>query len=182
MPEDSLLSPKDVLMRFEQRFIDALQGSLSKHDRVVGGGLFQSIKASTKVFGQKVSLEISMEDYWKWVDEGRKKGSKQPPPQAMLKHIADRGDRWNPVSQRISKFNKNKKGLDVARKKPLPMDQARKTLAFLIGRVIKKKGIKPTHFATEVMEGNLIKEFRSELSKSVGREIKIEISKVTDVV
>lgn len=180
MPEDNLLSPRGVLQSFEQRFIDALQQSLTDKDRLVSGGLWQSIKASTKVFGQKVALEISMADYWRWVDEGRKAGSKQPPPKAMLKHIADRGERWNPVAQRISRFSKNKKGLDVQRKKPLAMPKARNTLAFLIGRSIKKHGIKPTHFATNVMEGNLIKEFRSELSKAVGREIKIEISKVTE--
>ena len=170
------ISPREILDEYAQRFIDALHSSLEKHDRVVGGGLFQSVKASTKILGQKVILEISMEDYWKWVDEGRKAGGKQPPPQAMLKHIANRGERWNPVAQSISKQYKNKKGLLVQRKKPLPMDKARKSLAFLIGRSIKKHGIKPTHFASEVMhDSDLLDEFRKDLNIAVGRNIKIEI-------
>ena len=177
-----ILSPREVIDSYRQKFIDALQDSLTKHDRVVKGGLFQSINATVKVYGQTITLSIIMVDYlrgvdyWRWVDEGRKAGGKQPPQAAMLKHIADRGERWNPVAQKISRFA-NKKGLEVLRKKPLSMDKARKTLAFLIGRSIKKHGIKPTHFASEVMEGNLIDLFTKDLTLSVGRNIKIEIVK-----
>lgn len=180
MAEGNLISPRDILAQFEQKFIDALQKSLEDKDRLVSGGLWQSIKASTSVYGQKIVLEISMEDYWKYVDEGRRPGAKQPPTKAMLKHIANRGERWNPVAQKISKLRKNKKGLEVKRGKPLPMDKARKSLAFLLARSIKKKGIKPTYFATKVMTGDLMKDFRTELNKAVGREIKIEINEVLE--
>lgn len=180
MAEGNLISPRDILAQFEQKFIDALQKSLEDNDRLVAGVLWQSIKASTSVYGQKIELSISMEDYWKWVENGRSKGAKQPPLKAMLKHIANRGERWNPVAQKISRLRKNKKGLEIKRGKPLSMDKARKSLAFLIARSIKKNGIKPTFFASEVMEGNLIKQFRKELSESVGREIKIEIAKITN--
>ena len=51
-------------------------------------------------------------------------------------------------------------------------------LAFALSTNIKKKGIKATHFATEVMyESTLIAELKQDLITSVGREIEIEIVK-----
>ncbi len=167
---DDILNPRQVLEQYENKFIDALHKSLEKHDRVSAGGLFQSVTAITKVYGQKVILEISMADYWKWVDEGRKKGSKQPPSEAMLKFIKNRG-----LTPHLIAKNK---GLKKKDRKPINKEAQYKSLAFLIGRSIKKHGIKPTHFASEVMDsGNLIAEFKAELSKSVGRNIRIEIDK-----
>jgi hypothetical protein len=167
---DDILSPRQVLESYEKKFIDALHKSLEKHDRISGGVLFQSVTAITKIYGQKVTLEISMADYWRWVDEGRKKGGKQPPPDAMLKFIRNRG-----ITPSLIKKNKALKKKD---RKPINKDAQYRTLAFLIGRSIKKNGIKPTHFATEVMdESKLIADFREELNIAVGRNIQIEIDK-----
>lgn len=167
---DNTLSPRQVLDNYSQRFIDALQESLTKHDRVSAGGLWQSVKAITKIYGQKVVLEISMEDYWKWVNDGRKPGGKQPPPEAMLSFIRNRG-----ITPKLIAKNK---GLKKHERKPLNKEAQYKSLAFLIGRSIKKHGIKPTHFADEVMDkGKLIMEFKKDLNLAVGRNIKIEISK-----
>ena len=174
---------KDIMDDYTQKFIDALQDSLVKHDRFAKGTLFQAINARVKVFGQSINLEITLtnygeiDEYWKVVDKGRRAGAKRPPQSAMLKHIADRGNRLNPIAISISKSYKNSKGIIKTRKKPLPMDKARKTLAFLIARNIGKKGLQPTNFASEVMHGNLIDLFREDIKKAVGRDIKIEIDK-----
>lgn len=166
-------TPREVLQDYSQKFIDAFHKSIERHNRMASGNLWQSVKAPVKVMGQKVVLEIRMDDYWRWVNDGRKAGSKQPPTAAMLKHIANRRMNYKDIQN----FYTNKKGLKIKRKKPLQKDVALKTLAFLIGRKIKKKGIKPTHFADEVIESNLINEMEKELSISVGRMIKVEIAK-----
>lgn len=166
-------TPYDILKKYSEKFIDAIHTSIEKNDRLAKGLLWQSVKAPVKVMGQKVVMEITMNDYWKWVNDGRKAGSKQPPQSAMLDHIANRGI----STKRIENFYKNKKGLQIKRKKPISPEKARKSLAFLMGRSIKKKGIKPTYFLDEVLESDLIKEMESELSKSVGRMITIEIKK-----
>lgn len=166
-------TPYDVLRDYSQKFIDAIHKSLEKHDRFASGLLWQSVKAPVKIMGQKVVLEITMNDYWKYVNDGRQKGSKQPPSDSMLKHIANRGI----GTKDLENYYKNKKGLKVKRKKPLSPEKARRTLAFLIGRKIKQRGIKPTHFMDEVIESNLVNEMEKELSKSVGRMIKVEIAK-----
>jgi len=153
-------SPRDIMIAFEQKFIDALQASLEKNDKATPGTLWQSVKANTKVFGQSVVLEISMNDYWKFVEKGVdgtmikhgspfkfKASGKAIPKSAIDKFIANRG-----------------------------LPHKKKGLAFLIGRSIKRKGIKPTHFASDVMEGSLMKEFSRELNLAVGREIKLTIA------
>ena len=166
-------TPYDVLKNYSQKFIDAIQSSLEKNDRLAKGLLWQSVQAPIKVMGQKLVMEIRMNDYWRWVNDGRRAGSKQPPPQAMLDHIANRGI----STKRIENFYKNKKGLQIKRKKPISPEKARKSLAFLIGRSIKKKGIKPTHFLDEVLESDLVTEMESAISKSLGRMITLEIKK-----
>lgn len=166
-------TPREVLQEYSQKFIDAFHKSIEKHDRLASGNLWQSVKAPVKVMGQKVILEIRMDEYWKWVNDGRAKGGKQPPTAALLKHIANRAMNYKDIQN----YYKNKRGLKVKRTKPLTKEKSLKTLAFLIGRKIKKKGIKPTHFADEVIESSLINEMEKELSISVGRMIKVELSK-----
>lgn len=188
-----VFSPQQVLDNYRQKFIDALHSSLEKHDRVSGGGLFQSVKAGVKVYGQKVVLEIRMEDYWKFVDEGvdgtkksvgsqyKFKIGKPIPLSAVKMFIANRG-----IVPAMS-ISKHKKSLKIKGKGKLS-SKLRKavvdpkgqldSMARAMGVNIKKHGIKPTHFATEVMhESNLLELFKKDLSIAVGRNIKIEIEK-----
>lgn len=173
------MSPIDILNGYGKKITDALRENLKEKDRYASGSLYGSIIAMpVKVYGQKIELIINMNEYWRWVDEGRKKGSKQPPPQAMIKHVAVRGERYNNTLTKMQTEYKNKKGLTVKRKKKLTRLQANKQLAFLIGRGIKKKGIKPTYFATEVFESSLIDNLKKDLAKAVGREIKLDLIKI----
>lgn len=167
-------NPYELLQEYEQIITDSLFKSLEKNDKVASGLLAQSIEAKTVIFGQKVSLQVYMNDYWKWVDEGRKKGSKQPPQDAMLKHIAVRGEWHVKKVSDLSRF-RTVKGKQIVRKTPLPLDKARKTLAFLIGRSIKKHGIKPTNFVEEGLAG-IQKQLENDLLEAVGRQIEIELT------
>lgn len=162
-------------MDYEQKLIDAIVKSIHDNNKYARGQLAQSVKAETVIYGQHVVLEVSMLEYWKYVEYGRAKGSKQPPQDAMLAHIRDRG-KWHVGKVKdIQNFYKNKKGLMVKRKKPLSADKARKTLAFLIGRKIAKNGIEPSGFLKQVKESSLVNDLEKELLKTVGREIKVSI-------
>ena len=174
MPTDNPVY--DIIADYEQRFIDAFQKAIEKHDKATPGTLWQSVKATTKIFGQSITLEISMLDYWKFVDSGVdgwaksvgseykfKKSGKRIPLDVMKSFIAARGI---PV--------KALKKSGLKKKKPSnPYDSA----AWAMGYSVKKKGIKPTHFVKEVTEGSLVDEFKKDISTAVGRDIKIEISK-----
>ena len=167
-------NPYDILREYEQTITDALIKSLESNDKVASGLLAQSIEAKTKIFGQTISLQVYMNDYWKYVDQGRKKGSKQPPQDAMLKHIALRGEWHVKKVNDLSKF-RVVKGKQIARKTPLPLDKARKTLAFLIGRSIKKHGIKPTNFVEEGISG-IERQLEADLLEAVGRQIEVQLT------
>lgn len=160
MPEADIKSPRQLLMDYEEKLINAIHASLEKHDRVARGQLWQSVKAETKIYGQAIVLEVSMLEYWKYVEEGRRKGAKAPPLDAMLNFIRDRG-----IKVRDKKVKKSKQSLE----------SKRKGLAFVLGRAIKKKGIKPTHFLAEVVEGNIVSQLEKDLIESVGRDIKVAI-------
>jgi len=174
-----------ILISFEDKIGAALEKSLMENDRVANGILASSLLATTKVFGQTVVIEIHMEDYGKFVNEGvdgtsRSVGSrfkfkkKNLKDGVMLKHIADRGERLNPIVQNISRQYKNSKDVVVTRKKPLSMDKSRKTLAFLLGRKIAKQGLHPTNFVKEGLD-TILPEMEAALLKAVGRQIKLDI-------
>lgn len=165
-------SPRQILENYKQIIIDALADSLEKNDRVAKGGLVQSISINIRSFATNMVMEISMADYWKYVDGGRRKGSKMPPIDAMLKHIANRGINYKGIQNTY----KNKKGQIVKRKKPLAKEKALRTLAFLIGRGISKKGIKPTNFVDEAFDNNILDNMSKDLSTALGREILIDLN------
>lgn len=180
-------SPIDVLIKYKQRILDAVTESLDKNDKVASAGLRQSAEVQYVIFTTEVSLILYMNSYWKFVEEGVdgtqvRRGSpykftkKNINQKAMLKHIADRGDWHIAKVKSIQKEYKDKDGKIVQRKKPLPADRARKTLAFLIGRQIAQKGIKPTHFVDEALyQSTIIDELTEDLSEALGREIELNL-------
>jgi hypothetical protein len=183
---------QDILDDYSQKFIDALQDSIKKHDRLASGGLWESVKATTKVFGQSIVLEISMEDYWKFVDKGvdgwetkvgsefkYTKAGKPIPLDAVKKFIASRGIGLKSMSIAKHKTLSSIKGkgkLSKKLKKAINTSQY-DSIAWAMGYNIKKHGIKPTHFASDVMDGNLLDNFKKDITIAVGRNIKIEINR-----
>lgn len=178
-------TPYQVLENYVDIIHDSLIKSLYSNDRYVKGGLAQSIEATVKVFGQNIILQVYMNDYWKFVDRGvsgtqvkrnteysfKKKNLDK---KAMLKHIANRGERFSPMWEDIQKNYTNKKGLKVSRKKPLSAVKARNTLAFLIGRKIASQGIEATNFVDEGIDGIKVR-LEKDLLEAVGRKIEIDI-------
>ena len=165
-------SPRQILENYKQIIIDALADSLEKNERVAQAMLRQSISINIRSFATNMVMEISMLDYWKYVDGGRKKGAKMPPIKAMLKHIANRGINYKGIQNNY----RNTKGILVKRKKPLAKEKALRTLAYLIGRSISKKGIKPTNFVDEAFDNNILDNMSKDLSTALGREILIDFN------
>ena len=156
-------SPRKILENYKQIILDALADSLEKNDRIAQGLLVQSISINIRSFATNMVMEISMADYWKYVDGGRKKGSKMPP----INGINYKG---------IQNNYRNTKGILVKRKKPLAKEKALRTLAYLIGRSISKKGIKPTNFVDEAFDNNILDNMSRDLSTALGREILIDFN------
>jgi len=137
--------------------------SLEDKDKVSSGNLAQSINVEVTEEKTKFVFTLRMDDYWKYVDEGRKKGGKQPPQEAMLEFIALRG-----IQPKAPKTIK-------PRKKAISQDKLRKSLAFAMAKSIKDNGITASNFYTDEIEG-LTKGLVKEVSKSLAKDIKIEFT------
>lgn len=82
MPKNKLEKALEV---FGEEYINAIGDILRKEDKVASGDLIKSL--DTRVFktgfGTSYTLKIIAEEYLKYVDEGRRAGSKAPPIQPI---------------------------------------------------------------------------------------------------
>ncbi|MBQ2007676.1 MAG: hypothetical protein II236_03265 [Alistipes sp.] len=126
---------------------------------LAGKNASRTLANNTKYFvkseGVTFSVGLRLEEYWKYVEYGRKPG-KFPPPSAILK--------WIEVKPVI----------------PRPDDKGRipkpKTLAFLIGRKIATEGIKPTpvlQTTVEELNNTFLERIREALKQDIGDALAI---------
>ena len=82
MPKDRL---QTALKVFGKEYIEELGKELKAAGKDASGNLLRSLdsKVLKTGFGTSYTLQILSEDYLKYVDEGRRAGSKQPPLQAI---------------------------------------------------------------------------------------------------
>lgn len=168
---------EDLFLEMRQETIDALVQSLKDVDRFVSGNLAQSIDVRYIVGDKELSFTVYADDYYKFVDKGvsgtqrkfntpysfKKKNIKQ---RAMAEFIANRG---------IYEF-KDKTGkvlFSVNKKSKTPRNERFKTLAFLMGRTVAKRGFSPTNFVGRVINEDWKKDFTKRLSKAIGKDIRV---------
>lgn len=156
----------EILKKKAEYIVDSLKKNLEKHDSIASRKLFQSIRFDIKIFGSSYIFQIMMEDYWKWVDEGRPPG-KMPPIDKLSKWIAQKG---LPIRSQV-------KGLKRKSKKSLSeqVKSRNRQVAFLIARSIGKKGIKPTNFYSDVINAKFWTDFKSDIAKVLKQEYTIQI-------
>ena len=122
----------DALNEFRGEYVKELTNSLTEKNLISSGQLGESIKLNVqpkvKVFGQIYRMQIRMAEYGEYVDEGRKPGKGLPV--GVL-------EKWLTYPNTLQKVT----GQDRQLK-----DHERKSLAFLINRSIKRKGIKPKNW------------------------------------
>lgn len=130
---------------------------------LAGKNASRTLANNTKYFvkseGVTFSVGLRLEEYWKFVEYGRKPG-KFPPPSAILK--------WIEVKPVI----------------PRPDDKGRipkpQTLAFLIGRKIATEGIKPTpvlQTTVEELNNTFLERIREALKQDIGDALAIITTK-----
>ena len=119
----------DALNNFRGEYVRELTNSLTEKNLISSGQLGESIKLDVqpkvKLFGQIYRMQIRMAEYGEYLDKGRKPGKGVPP--GVL-------EQWLKYPNTLQKVTGQDKQLK---------DYERKSLAFVINRSIKKKGIKP---------------------------------------
>lgn len=138
-----------VFERYGARLVEIYQYLLSQRGKNASHTLSDSVSYIVRSEGTTISVSLRMEEYWRYVEYGRKPG-KMPPPSAILK--------WIEAKPIIPKPN------DAGRI-PSP-----KSLAFLIARKIGREGIKPTPILQATVE-DVTAEFRNEIQAALQADI-----------
>lgn len=141
-----------------------------------GGGQASDLSGSVnyKVLNRNgiVTFQLTMNDYYKFVEAGRKKGARGVPIDVLSKQWQN-SKNINAVT--VLKEINIKAG--IKSKKTIPYDKAAKTLAFLIQRSIKKKGIKPRPFLNKVLTDDRMNKLKQMLAPVIKQQFILEIKK-----
>lgn len=141
-----------VLKGRAEGLIEVLKKNLRQNDSIASRKLIQSIAPRISIFGNVFTMEILMEDYWRYVDEGRKPG-KQPPIEPIMKWISQKGIPLSPISKTRNKKIRSLKNRTVRKGfRQRSKTSLARSLAFLIARKIGRKGIQPTNFLTDEIQ------------------------------
>ena len=111
-----------VLNDFGKFLVEEYRDNLILEDKNASNALYDSVKYQVKTDKGRIEVNLSLLDYWKYIENGRKAG------------------KWPPISA-IEKW------IEVKPILPRPMDNGQlptvQQLAFLISRKIGLEGIKP---------------------------------------
>lgn len=117
------------------------------------GTLRKSLRGEVKAMPNSFEADILMEEYGEWVDKGRKRG-KGVPPQDLRKWVKQK-----PIKPR-----------DAAGSFVKVTDARINSIAYLINRKIKKKGIEPTNFLTDPFDRKF-KDLPQEIIEAYGLDV-----------
>lgn len=175
MANNDLNTVAGIIQKYGQIIIDRMKDVLQRVGKEATGRLIASIRfEDVKVFGQSYSYNLLMEDYYKYIVDGRQPNGKLPPEEPILEWIRDKGIK----PQRLSLLNKIKsKGKNKG--KAYTALEIYKSTAFGIRKGIAKKGIKPLPFIDMAVTDELKQSFKNEISAALGREITIQIKNIT---
>lgn len=145
-----------ALTNFLNDFVSTYKSLLIRDNKKASGDLINSIKALNIEFNTtKYTGSISLKNYWKYVEYGRKPG-KFPPPKKILN--------WVKVKKILPKPIKGIKPTE-------------KQLAFLISRKIARDGIKPGNQFSEAL--NLV---WTKYEKIISDAITKDLSETIDII
>lgn len=119
------------------------------------GQLYRTLNYSVKMNNTSWLISISLEEYWRYIEYGRRAGAKMPPLDVI--------EKWINVRQIIPHSMTLKSGKTV-----LP---SVKQLSFLIARKISRDGIRPRPFFKQSFE-SAKREFLHKIEEAIIADIK----------
>ena len=143
------------LQNFAEDIRDRYRDVLAKNDHIASRKLVDSIKTQVEVGENYYEVTMTLEDYWKYVENDTKPHF--PPPDAILK--------WIQIKPVIPRPDANGR---------IP---TQKQLAFLIGRKIAREGTTGTHDLEQTKE-DILPWWREQISKALGHDIENYIRKL----
>jgi len=133
--------------------VNRLKKELQKLGKVATGGTYNSVHSVEEFSEKRSSSSVFADEAIDFIDKGRRKGGKFPPPDVIEEWVRQRG---------IVFRQDNGKAMPV------------KVVAFLIGRKIARDGIEPTHVIDRVFNKKSYKELiKRRLSKASLEDIRV---------
>lgn len=144
-----------VLGEFAQELSNRYQDNLIRDNKIASGNLLNSIDYKVQYDDRAIWVELHLEDYYKWVENGRGPG-KFPPPDKIMEWI-----RVKPV-------------IPDDRGGKLPTEQQ---LAYLIGKKIAEEGIEPGNQLHNAMD-----DIYSQFEEKIDEAIALDVNEAIDII
>jgi hypothetical protein len=171
----------EILAEFGKEFSEDLIQELIDKKVVGGGGSASELAGSIKFRVTRVpSIEFTMNDYWEFVEYGRRKG-KKPPIDAIVQWIKWKGIRPTLYDKLKDKTLGKTKGAERKQLREAAYEKSVKSLAFAIANKIAEKGTikrfnyKGANFITDVLNDR-VERLEKRLLDEVGIEIQVELT------
>ena len=167
MLEDKLKAfVEEWAVKVQQNAIDVVDSTID-YSGGQSSDLSGTIETNVEVTGQaQVRFTLSMADYYKFIENGRKPNSKMPPSTKLIDFIKKRNIR--------PEMPKTLKG----KKRSLSYESRVKSLAFIIARSIGKKGIKPRPFVSKIVTPELKQELAVGLAEAFKQQFIIDLKEL----
>ena len=140
-----------LLNSFAQTIVNRYREHISEY---ASGKLYKTIDYTITSKSDSYLVTINLEEYWKFIENGRRAGAKIPPVSAIENWIKVRKIIPRPVTLKSGKTR-------------VPTV---KQLAYVIARSIARNGIAPRQFMRESIEDTL-SDFQSKLSAAVRKDV-----------
>lgn len=124
-------------------------------EQMNNGELYRTISYSVSTVSSGWVISVSLADYWKYIENGRRAGAKMPPVSAI--------ENWIKVKQIIPHSMTLKSGKTVIPTIP--------QLSFLIARSIGQRGIQPRPFFKKSFEAAK-REYLAKIEEAIIQDIK----------
>lgn len=138
---------KRVLAEYSNVLVQVYRQVLSSKGKNASYELSNSVRPQVREDSNNLYVELRLLDYWYYVENGRRKGAKQPPPDVIEEWI-----RIKPIKPKNGKKISNR------------------SLAFLIGRAIARDGIPPTHLL-RTSNRAVYTQFKERISEALAKDI-----------
>ena len=142
---------ESLLNSFAQTIVNRYREQIKEY---ASGKLYKTIDYTITSNSDSYLVTINLEEYWVFLENGRRPGAKMPPVEAIEKWIKVRKILPRPITLKSGKQR-------------VPTVQQ---LAYVIARSISRKGIAPRPFMRESIEDTM-KDFQSKLSAAVREDV-----------
>mgnify|MGYP004622735405 CR=1 FL=1 len=157
---------KLILDEFGRQFVEAYRSGLDEKNANASRDLYNSLNFEIKIGEQSISLDILLNDYWKYLEYGCK-GEKTSYPEAYY-------PAHYPPVKAIEEWIRIKPVIPEQKNGKLP---TQKQLAYMIVNSIHNKGIKPRFFFRDAGE-SIWEQLKDALNEAIEKDVENNVKEI----